>query len=223
MANSKAWARTRLFFNLLILANDPEKTDVVFDVADILNTLGAADEAKRRIAADPRNVAVIENRKLLNAINLSELAKLPEGSLGYEYASHMLRLKLDPEFYRKREIKSEFDFIVMRMRQTHDLWHIATGFQTTVSDEIGLQAFTMAYMALPLPIGLVGSSLLKTLLSAETKTGELIDAIAKGCNLGKRVDGLFSFDWEANWLTPVIEIRKRMNLQPEDQKLAHAN
>lgn len=38
----------------------------------------------------------------------------------------------------------------LRLSQTHDLWHVITGFDTTVVGEIGLQAFHLTQFPYPL-------------------------------------------------------------------------
>jgi ubiquinone biosynthesis protein Coq4 len=32
-------------------------------------------------------------------------------------------------------------YLLLRLRQTHDLWHVVTGFSTNVPGELGLKAF----------------------------------------------------------------------------------
>ena len=35
-------------------------------------------------------------------------------------------------------------YLAQRMRQTHDIWHVLTGYATDVAGEVQLQAFTLA-------------------------------------------------------------------------------
>jgi ubiquinone biosynthesis protein COQ4 len=45
-----------------------------------------------------------------------------------------------PDFYRKLDIKDDDSYITIRTGQTHDIWHIITGFGTDLAGEVGLQA-----------------------------------------------------------------------------------
>ncbi len=84
-----------------------------------------------------------------------------------------------------------------RMRQTHDLWHVLTGYTADVRGEILLQAFTYAQLGSP-------SSLLITLLGAARAVrgwkGQLA-AMRAAFDHGRRVRYLPTFRWEQHWST----------------------
>ena len=208
---SKLILRARLIFSLIRVTGNPDKTELIFDIADRLYSLGSFDEVKRRLESNPESMRLINERKLLGKIDLDRLLNCPTGSLGHTYATHMKSLGLDPEFFRTREIDNDVAFAVMRMRQTHDLWHIVTGFKTDVADEIGLQAFTLSYLAFPLAAILIGGALLRAAIK-NVMIGSLANSIAKGMTLGSQVNGLFAYDWEANWSKPLDDVRRELNL-----------
>ena len=215
----KIFLRLRIVVSLLRLVRDPGQTDLVFDIADRLYSLGAFGDAKFRLESDPDSLKLIRERRLIEKMDLDQLLKCPPGSLGHAFATHMKALGFDPEFFRKREIDSDIAFIVMRLRQSHDLWHVVTGFKTDVPGEIALQAFTLAYLALPLPAILVAGSLLRAALTND-KLGEKADAVSRGTSLGLRARGLFSYDWEANWSKPLEDVRRELNLAMQDQQVS---
>src|SRR5262245_52098391 len=135
MIFSKIFVRIRLLVALFRLVRRPEKTDLVFTIADCVRELGAFLETADRLGSDPESAKVIKERKLLGTVDMGELLKLPKDTLGYRYAEHMTRLNLKQDFYKKLEIKDDISFVLMRMRQTHDLWHVVTGFNTEVVGE----------------------------------------------------------------------------------------
>jgi ubiquinone biosynthesis protein COQ4 len=208
---SKLILRVRLIISLIRVTGNPDKTELIFDIGDRLYSLGSYDEVKHRLESDPESRRVINERKLLGKIDLDRLLTCPTGSLGHTYAIHMKSLGLDPDFFRTREIEGDVAFAVMRMRQTHDLWHVVTGFKTDVADEIGLQAFTLSYLAFPLPAILIGGALLRAAIK-NAMIGSLANSIARGMTLGSQVNGLFAYDWEANWAKPLGEVRRELNL-----------
>lgn len=209
----KTWRlRLKILWKNIQLARNPERTDLVFDLGDALYQLGSFADARKRLLSEPSAKLVVSERKLLRPIDLDHLLLLPPGSLGQAFGLHMKTLNLDPNFFRVRPITDDISFIMMRLRQTHDLWHVVTGFKTDVPGEISLQAFMVSYLYSPLSILLVGASMLKVVLTQPTKIGEMIDAIVQGITRGQKVSGLFGFDWEANWHRPLSEIQSELNL-----------
>ena len=202
----------RLIWALIKLSIDPSKTHLIFDVADRLRTLGGFKEANARIEADPRNRLLFERKLLQQPVDLHGLAKLPEGTLGRTYAEHMISRNLDQEFYRPLDIKDETSFYIMRIRQTHDLWHVVTGFGTDVVSEIGLQAVMLAYLALPMAAILTGGGLIRASIREPSQLGPMVEAVIKGFAMGRKANGLFAFDWSANWARPLADVRKELNL-----------
>ncbi|MEZ0391105.1 MAG: Coq4 family protein [Pseudobdellovibrionaceae bacterium] len=199
----------KLGIGFLKLARNPENTPAVFDISDSLLALGALTGAKAKFAKDPEALQIIRERKLIFPFHLDELVRMPEGSLGRTYAEHMISQKLDPNFFRNIEIKNDAAFVAMRMRQTHDLWHVVTGFQTSVPGELGLQAFVAAQTSLPLAPILISGALLKVGVRNSILLEPIMNEIVRGWQMGLKSKPLFSFDWEANWQTPVSKIREQ--------------
>lgn len=64
----------------------------------------------------------LNDDSLLNEpYNLDLLKQLSETTLGQKYASHMLSLNLNPNFYPAKLVKSEIDFLRQRLPKTHDI------------------------------------------------------------------------------------------------------
>ena len=212
MSFSKIILRIELLITLVRLMLKPEKTELVFQIADALRMLGAFGETRARITADAGAEAMVKSRAPFAKIDLAALARLPVGTLGQVYAEHMQRLGLDPNFYPELKVDDDPSYIVMRMRQTHDLWHVVTGFDTEVAGELGLQAFMLAYLALPLPVILVGGGLLKLGLLDHENLGNGVQAITRGMTMGQAVRGLFAYNWAANWAKPLAEVRRELKI-----------
>ncbi|HEY9826825.1 MAG TPA: Coq4 family protein, partial [Stenomitos sp.] len=56
--------------------------------------------------------------------NLEQLQQYPPDSLGYAYAKYITESGFDPEFYRAVTINDDVSYVFMRLRQTHDIWHL---------------------------------------------------------------------------------------------------
>ncbi len=79
----------------------------------------------------------------------SELEASTTGTLASEYYHFLKTYDLFKSYKFPKPISlgnDEVDFIRARIRKTHDLWHVLTGFDTSVEGEIGLQSFYLAQL-----------------------------------------------------------------------------
>jgi ubiquinone biosynthesis protein COQ4 len=200
---------------ILALVKDPENIDLVYDIEDGLSQNQATKFAVDRIKSLPGVVDLIEERYLAPAPNLDNLLQLPVDSLGYIYASYIQQSGFDPNFYRQMEIEDDIAYVLLRIRQTHDIWHIVTGFSTDVLGELGLKAFEFAQTRRPIAVVLVAGSLLKILFQAPDKLDKLTDAIATGYSLGIKAKPLFAQKWEEGWHKSLSQWRTELNISSE--------
>jgi len=66
-------------------------------------------------------------------VDIDALAALPEGTLGHAYATFLRAHGLTPEIFDGKPDGIEdprLSYVIQRMRQTHDLWHVVTGCET---------------------------------------------------------------------------------------------
>jgi ubiquinone biosynthesis protein COQ4 len=97
-----------------------------------------------------------------------------------------------------------------RMRDTHDLWHAATGYSGDVLGELALLAFTFAQVWNPAVGLIIGLGLIKTLGEAG---GEAARAtILDGFKRGLRAQWLPAQAWERLLPLPVSVVRERLAL-----------
>ncbi len=199
----------RLYIGLMRVANNPNNTAAALAIAERLRELGLIEAEERKLMSDPESALVIKKRKTLGPIDLQKLNKLPEGSLGKVYSSHMLKLGLNPEFFKNIEIVDGITLGMMRLRQTHDLWHVMTGFDTSVPGELGLQAFMLAQTDSPLSPLLIGGRLFAVAVKDPSEVPLIFESVTHGWILGKNSKPLFPIDWEANWETPLQEMQSK--------------
>ena len=203
---------TRFIFNLLKVAKNPEKTEGILKVSDILWKLGLLDSVVLLLKQDPHAERCIRERRLLSSYEINKLAKLPVGSLAETYARHMISNNLKPDFYKKMQIGDDVTYFMMRMRETHDLWHVITGFGTDVPSELGLQAFMIAQLQTPLSSILIASRTFFSTFKNPNEISQIYNQLAKGWTMGREAHKIFALDWEENWETPLSEIRAKFNV-----------
>lgn len=201
-----------LFTSLLRLAND---TNQVEQVLNILGTLEQTEMLEKMLAYarnQPELQPILRERPLIGGIDLDQLKALPAGTLGREFAEHILRHSLDPNYFAVTTSTDELHYVPARLRETHDLWHLATGIDMTPAGELALQGFYMAQVDGALPGFIVTAGLLNALFKHPTDLRNRLESLARGWMLGKRSVPLLSVYWEHEWQTPVTELRRRLHL-----------
>ena len=209
----KTFLIIRLFFNLSRVAKNANNTAAGLRVADCLWKLGLLDCEIEILRKDVRGEQYFQQRRLLPEYNLAKLHQLPQNTLGYIYADHMIKNNLKPDFYRKIEIQNDVTYLMMRMRETHDLWHIITGFGTSVPGELGLQAFMFSQINTPLAPLLIGGRTLISTFTNPREVVEIYDQVSQGWAMGRKAGLIFGLSWEEYWATPLTELRNLFNVQ----------
>lgn len=176
--------------------------------------------AAEHLRRDPACAALIDERWIPGEQNLEQLALLPEGSLGQAYAVEMVRLGYDPSLHAGMEPSSDARYVELRLSQTHDLWHVITGFDTSVNGEIGLQAFHLTQFPYPLASVLTAEALLSTTIFEADRLPALVQAIHTGLQMGRRARPLFAQRWEEGWEKPLAQWRQELNLLPAHELVA---
>jgi ubiquinone biosynthesis protein COQ4 len=163
-------------------------------------------ESGRRILRDePDILSVLADREKLRA--------MPAGSLGRAYLAFVESEGISAEGIRDASLKKRqhdvpeaFAYLHNRMRDTHDLWHAATGYKGDVRGELALLAFTLAqnwHIGVAL---ILGTAIVRGLGSGATPM------IIDGYRRGRASAWLPAQDWEALLALPLSEVRARLKL-----------
>jgi ubiquinone biosynthesis protein COQ4 len=132
------------------LAAHGADTKTVFALEDHYRDTPQMADAVERMKADPGVGRLISEGYMTQDYDLHELMKYPAGSLAYTYAKLMRLNGYGAKFYPERDIKNDADYCIMRVRKTHDLHHVVTGFSQQGPGEagvIGVTAYQFGYPA----------------------------------------------------------------------------
>lgn len=186
--------------------------------------MGGRDDAElmRRMRAHPEARRLFEARRPMpKGILEPELLRgLPPGSLGHEYCVHIARMGIDPAELARRSrtiaapylATEEHAWVWERQLESHDLWHVLTGYETDIAGEGALLAFiyaqtgNRAYAILPFPVA--GAR------AVRRGRFDVLGSCWQGYLAGRRAEFLHALDWE-EWLPrPLAEARRRLRLEP---------
>lgn len=205
-----------LLYSLIRLANDTNQVEHVLSVLEKLEQTEMLQKILDFARAQPGMEPILKERPLIGRIDLDQLKSQPEGTLGREFAEHILRHKLDPNYFALTMPADELHYVPARLRETHDLWHLATGIDMTPAGELALQGFYLAQVDGGLPGFIVTAGLLNGLLKHPTDMRNRLESLAKGWMLGKRAMPLLTVRWENEWQTPLSELRQRLRLDSQE-------
>lgn len=202
---------------LRALLRNPDDLPQVFALIDSLSSeshfrhlragFQKTDAGRRLLRTKPDIVAILGDRDKLRA--------MPEGSLGRAYLAFVESENISAQGIRdaseaaeRRETTDEeITFIRERMRDTHDVWHAATGYRGDVLGEIGLLAFIVAQQWNTAIALIVLAAIVKGMGNTD-----VIAVVRDGYRRGRKAAWLPSQDWESLLETPIDEVRARLDL-----------
>lgn len=194
------------------LLRNPSNTESVYDIEDGLYGTQAMQLAVDFINTDVSTAELVQDRYIAPSPDLETLLQYPQDSLGYCYASTLTDAGFDPEFYRAIAVQDDASYILLRLRQTHDIWHLITGFGTDVAGELGLKAFELAQTRRPMALVLLTFGLLKALLKTPDSLATLLPTISQGYQRGLRAQPLLSQKWEEQWEKPLQQWQQELGI-----------
>jgi ubiquinone biosynthesis protein COQ4 len=205
---------------LYTLFRDPDRLEQVFIIGENLNASRFPD-ALEKLQADPETRWLVERPRLIDTahVDLDALARLPDGTLGREYVRFLRDNHITPDVFQLPTVADpRVAYLMLRIRQTHDLWHVLTGYTPDVVGELLLQVFTYAQIRVPsaLAIAAVGS------FRVLGRAPDYLHRVAVAYRRGRATRQLAAFPWEDHWAEPLSELRSRLHCPSEAESPAAA-
>ncbi|MFT3764133.1 MAG: Coq4 family protein [Minicystis sp.] len=203
--------------SLRALLRNPDDLPQVFALIESLSSAGhfhrlrsgfqETEAGRRLLRTKPDIVTILADRERIRA--------MPEGSLGRAYLAFVESENISAQGIRDASEAAgrrdpgdeEIAFIRARMRDTHDLWHAATGYRGDVLGEVGLLAFIVAQQWNTAIALIVLAALVKGI-----GRSEIVTIVRDGYRRGRRAAWLPSQDWESLLGEPLDVVRARLGL-----------
>lgn len=219
-STTPTWNPLRFLFALWRSVRDPADTREVaivemgFARSRIGRRFARWEEILDALRNDPRTARAVADRQPCEPIDLDLLGRLPERTLGRVFANHCRARGLNPNLGYIPPA-TEVDWLLNHLLQTHDLWHVVTGWGNDEVGEYGLGGFYLAQMAAPTFFGfLLALAALSTILRRRS-FGDFIQAVVAGYEMGKGAEPLFGRDWATLWAVPLVDVRTRLGIVGE--------
>ena len=198
------------------LLSDKEDTGQVFEIMGALNG-DSTQKGYERLLTTPNGGRLAYERVELAPRLMDDawLDGFPAGTVGAAYRDFVRSENLSAEglaeISRQRrspvEMRHPYAWFGRRTRDVHDLWHILSGYHRDGLGEACLVAFSYAQTrSLGWAVIAVGAAL--------KSRGRAVKAIWQGYRRGAAAKWLLGEDYERLMGEPLIEARRRLNINP---------
>ena len=162
--------------------------------------LGRHGEGRRLLAERPR----------LNAttVSLEAMAAHPPSSLGRAYAGYFEANGIAPFDPPVLPVETDQDYLATRLRETHDVLHVVTGYRTDDIGELELQWFNFGNVGRgPLPILMFVAFFAMGRMRKHGGVWAVCRRLRAAYRRGRRSRALASVIWEDYWHLPVLDVQ----------------
>ena len=203
-----------------LIRNDPAETtpeaaivEIGFARSRIGRRFARWEEMLAALHEQPGPAEALRGRRPAARIDLASLEGLPPGSLGQVFATHCRERNLDPNLIQVPET-DETGWMLNHLYQTHDVWHVLTGWDNDLPGEVGVGAFYMGQFRSPAFFGFMLGLIMLNVVWRRADLGAVMKAISEGYRAGRAADPLFGVTWSDWWETPVEDVRRHFRVVP---------
>jgi ubiquinone biosynthesis protein COQ4 len=209
------------FRALYELMKDNDDTTHVFRIIGALRGNSDRRLVERMRRSEIGRAILEERRSMLDVLaNRERLRALPEGSLGRVYLAFMEKEGLTAEglvgaadegYGGTRSADPDGVTVSDWARDSHDLWHVLTGYGRDPLGELCLLGVLYSQVR-ALGTGFIALfGLLR--VPYEYPGAPCIRAVLQGFRIGRNAEWMLAQDWEALLAKPFVEVRRELNLE----------
>jgi len=198
-----------------VLADSNQTLDIVA-VEEITGQRQLAWLLERGVFDTEEGRALLRERPHLARAPLDELRTLPDGTLGREWVRFLDDHGLDPSLTLQPTPYTDDEdaaYLLHRIRQSHDLWHVLVGLGTRGHEEVLVHSFSLAQTGLPVSIAIVVLGALKHMV-LERRWSCLRHDLLAAHRVGRRAAPLLAVYWERHLGEPLAAVRRRYGIEP---------
>lgn len=203
------------------LIADKEDTAQVFHIIEALNGNATRKDFARFLASE-RGTHLLAQRAFLPDIldDHEPLKRLPEGTVGRVYVDFMEREGLTAhglveESQANRKLHEQYDddllWYANRLRDTHDMYHVLTGYGRDALGEDALLGYTHSQHG-GLGVRFIAFMGNRQIAKVAPKSARVKDVLAEGRRNGKAAKRIIEQDIVGLLDQPIADVRKRLNI-----------
>lgn len=208
-------SRLKILQHFVAVVRDTSQTERVFELVE---GVSRDPDLSSKYPMRPVEAAFVREPFEQGFPVLDELRAMPEGSLGRALAAHMDELGVDfSAFDRRPTPTSDWEWRECHGYETHDIWHVVTGWGTGTTNEIGLQGFYYGQLQHLNAGTLLMLGLIRGYLGGREEFEAVFEAVITGRQQGRRAKALFGVDWRPYFEQPLTQVRARFGVEAVDR------
>jgi ubiquinone biosynthesis protein Coq4 len=209
----------KLAVSILQSAKDPEH---IFKHSKYFGTAFKWDlnkEAVEKFLVHPRFQPLVEERYEVPWPSLDEMSAMPKGSLGFCFQKRMHHLGVDilPKVNKnvKKIVKTrdKEEYMLRRIRGTHDIHHLVLGVDTSVAGEAAAIAYYAVSQQMPATLVPLATFMTHSFIKPDEHS-QIWAGMSFGTQVGLAGVFLEGCRWEEGWERPLEEWRSELGLLP---------
>jgi ubiquinone biosynthesis protein COQ4 len=153
-----------------------------------------------------------ENRYWPEVPSFQDLKVYPKESFGYKAYQFFEHWNLDPDLFPPPDFSSPQSYITSRIYQAHDFWHVLTGYDTSLENELALQAFGVGQYKQPISLAIIAGGLMHLLQKTPENASEILALISEGFERGMKTHNLLTATVLERLHDPLIEVQNDLNI-----------
>jgi len=195
---------------------DSDRTDEIVVGEEITCQAQLAYWVRSGIFAGGEGADLLRDRAEIAHADLAALRALPEGTLGREFARFLDREGISlaglaqPTPYTSSDHES---YLMRRVRQSHDLWHVLLGLGTAGHQEVLVHCFSIAQTGFPYSLLIISLGSIKHML-LEGRWRVMTHDTREAYRLGRQASPLLMAYWERRWDHPLDQVRREFGILP---------
>ncbi|CAG2204964.1 COQ4 [Mytilus edulis] len=213
---------TTLFQKVLLSAGsaamslyDPRRDDMISTLGETTGYF-ALKKMKQKMLEDPVGRQIIEEEPEINTSTLSidYLGSLPDDTFGKKYYNFLSKNGFSPDarlpvhFVDDPELK----YVMLRYRQTHDLFHSVLGMPPHMLGEVAVKWVEAIQTGLPMCA--LGAFFGPLRLGPVNRQQYLSTYLPWAIRCGTNSKFLMAVYWEKHWEQNLTDLRNELNIEP---------
>lgn len=212
---SRDKARAVLSATARVLRDSNRTLDIV-EVEEITSQAQLAHLVQHGTFDTDEGRLLLRERLHLFDLEPQTLRALPNGTLGREWVrfldEHSLSLA-DARLPTPHTEDETCAYLLQRLRQSHDLWHVLLGLGTRGHEEVLVHAFALAQTGLPSSVAIIVLGALKHMV-LERRWECLRRDLWRAYRTGRRARPLLAVCWERHLSEPLEDVRRWLDVTP---------
>ena len=192
---------------------DTHRGDMVAALSELTVPASLLRSIHSRLASTDEGRAILLDKPRITAASIAPLAQLPADTVGGAYHRFLAFHHYSPASRQPPHFLAHpsHAYLIQRYRESHDLWHVLTGCDTTVEGELTQKAFEHAQLGLPSALLSVAAGQLR--LDETSRERLRREGWQWGRRCGSESEWLLGVYWERHWEVGLEEMRQRLNIE----------